>query len=389
MIGLIVGAGKESIFAIKQAQKQGLYVVGFDGDSKAEGLKWVDEPYVVDIREPERIYRILDEKGLSKEEMVIVPSPIGRCLTTIGAINSHYNILGVRYKTSNILTDKFLFHETMKKHGLRNTECKLFSKGLHDIKVDSYPVIVKPRFGAGSRSVQIISNKSELDGFIYLSPYDEDYIIESYVDGIEYGVDGIIIQNKLYIILIRKKINTDPPFCQCVGYISIEDEQGELTNRIYGKLLAMLEIAKLKDGIIHADIIDDGKDIFVIEMSARPAGHYLYDLFTPKVTGINVIEEFLKYAMTGRVDINKKRSDGYIYILHFFDINDQIVKRIPNESKLREKYPIEDYISFVQLGKAVKIVDGKSLIGRGFFVLKGKSEKELLDNCTELVNEFI
>ena len=36
---------------------------------------------------------------------------------------------------------------------------------------------------------------------------------------------------------------------------------------------------------------------FVIEMSARPSGHRLHDLFTPMVTRVDMISDFIDYAL--------------------------------------------------------------------------------------------
>ena len=80
MYALVIGASSESVYAINRARSYGMKVLAFDGDKGAEGLKYADESFVVDIRDPEKIYSIIDRKRIHPEEMVVLPVPIGRYL---------------------------------------------------------------------------------------------------------------------------------------------------------------------------------------------------------------------------------------------------------------------------------------------------------------------
>ena len=80
MFALIIGASNESIHAIRVAKKKGLHVLAFDGDADAEGLKYADESFVVDIRDPENVIRIIDSKGIDPKDMIVLPVLIGRYL---------------------------------------------------------------------------------------------------------------------------------------------------------------------------------------------------------------------------------------------------------------------------------------------------------------------
>lgn len=119
MYGIVIGAGSEAIYAIGQAHKLGMKVLAFDGNKDAEGLKYADESFITDIRAPENIYRVIDEKGIRSDDIVVVPVPIGRYLITSGAVNDRYDLPGARRLTTEICTDKWLFPQMLSSVRLR------------------------------------------------------------------------------------------------------------------------------------------------------------------------------------------------------------------------------------------------------------------------------
>ncbi len=399
MNGIVIGASNESQHAIIQAEKLGMHVIAFDGDESAKGLSIADEAYVVDIREPENIYTVIDGKNIS-HDMVVIPVPIGRYLTSTGSFNDHYNLIGAKRQTTEICTDKWLFHQTLNEscneHKLRNISCSLLKAGEMPNKPKSFPVIIKPRFGAGSREVKQISSEAEWADWreSVALPFDEDFIIEDAVSGTEYGIDGMVINSEFHLILTRKKINTLPPYRQCVGYISAT--AGDINSKLSQYMEKLISVIKLDNGILHADLIYDGQtaeaahtaqEPFVIEMSARPSGHRLHDIFTPLVTGVDMVREYLKYAISGKFDISAVKQDA-VFMIRYFDIEAEI-KRIPDKEHLFSKYPIFQYECNLKQGETARIIDGHSLMDRGFFILKGKSEKELCKVADNILAEYV
>lgn len=386
MYAIVIGASDEAIYAIKKAQSKGISVLAFDGNADTEGLKYADESFVVDIRNPQNIIDIIDKKHISSDEMFVLPVPIGRYLISTGAFNEHYGLIGAKLRTTEICTDKWLFHETMLKEGLRNISCSLLKKGDKALVPHQYPVIVKPRYGAGSREVLRISNIEEWKQFEKSLPFDEDFVIEDAVEGCEYGIDGMVIDEKFTLVFTRKKLMTKPPYRQCVGYISIkrDDERNAILEKYLKKLVSAIG---LKDGIIHADIIMDSDEPFIIEMSARPSGHRLHDLFTPMVTGVDMISDFIDYAL-GEKKANCVNHTDKTYIIRYFDMGSE-VKRIPDKEFMMKKYNLLEYECNLTVGEKITIKDGHSLMGRGFYILCDDSEEEAINKANRVLEEYV
>ncbi len=394
MRAAVIGASSESIYTINKARELGLEVIALDGDPKAPGLEAADKAFVVDIRDPEKVFTILDDNRPD----VVLPVPIGRYLTTTGAVNDHYGICGVSYNAAVNCTDKYEFHRLLSEHDLRKVELYLISAGEESVDADElnliYPVVVKPRFGSGSRGVQIYNTKEELKkDFLSELPFDEDYCIEGFVDGPEYGVDGVFLDGKFNLILLRGKKNTKPPYRECVGYYSIvrTGENSIFYDKIRDLMQKCGEILGFKNNLIHADIIKDlNGNPFIIETSARPSGHNLHNLFTPMASGVDEVVEFVKYALPD-LGLNSSFEPNVAknMIIRYFDFENVRVNKVPDEKKLREKYPLRAWKCNIEEGMFLgKVTNGASVMGRGYFILEAASSFELDGYCDAVKSEF-
>ena len=382
MKAAIIGASSEALHTIKKAKEYNLIVVALDGNEKAEGLAAADEAMVVNIsQEKETI------ECVKKEEIdFVLTVPIGRYLTTIGSVNDALNLPGIGKKQAAYCTDKLLFHNKMKEHGLRDCRCyeavedckeceKLWTQIQGREQELQFPAILKPRFGSGSRGIHFVNDMQELKKGLETTS-GESYVLEECVAGEEYGLDGAVIDGKFYQVLLRHKENTPLPARQAVAYFSVmpEDDFYREVKEFMEKTVKVLE---LQECLLHADIIRTEKGPFVIEMSARPSGHNLHNLFTPLCTGVDMAEQYIRHRLG--MDCNFAPEKTKMMMIHYFDLEGRVVtvpKQAEVESMLGKEVAI--WQCNIKEGDVLsKVSDGHSLMGRGYFVLEGLSEEEL------------
>lgn len=386
---VVIGAGENSIHAIKVAQDNGIYVIGLDGNPDAEGLYVADESYVVDIKDYNKVSEIIRKI----KPQLVIPIPIGRYLTIAGRINSDYSLKGPSALATKLSTDKYEFHRILSAHGIRDIQSILINGSvsfdkLADVRL---PAIYKPRFGSGSRDVFFVDNQDDLMKYYdYIVSCGEDFILENLVSGEEYGVDGAVIDGRLYIILIRKKVLTPIPARQAISYIAIpKDNHASLYKRVRDMLATVVATLDYACCLLHADIILNEDRVFPIEIAPRPSGHNLHDVFVPLATGVDMIQEFINYC----------RNDNFSFVsdnirnlqIRFFDFENVVIKKVPTFDEVKAVLG-QDLIVWncnISEGDIMHgVSDGHSIMPRGYFVIEGNDEADLVKKSNIIINMF-
>ncbi|MBQ9926692.1 MAG: ATP-grasp domain-containing protein [Lachnospiraceae bacterium] len=402
MKAAIIGASSEALHTIEKAHEYGLTVVALDGNPHAEGLAVADKALVVDISDEKATIEAVNAENVD----FVLTVPIGRYLTTIGAVNDALGLQGIGKEMARLCTDKYAFHSKLQEKGLRSCRCyeadaitgalKAGTCGganMPNIEI-SYPAILKPRYGSGSRGIYMVENAGQLRDALQ-AVAGESYVLEECVAGEEYGVDGAVIDGNFHMVLLRHKENTPPPARQAVAYFSVQPDDAFAINvREYmKKIVAHLELSEC---LIHADIIKGEEGPFVIELSARPSGHNLHNLFTPLCTGVDMAAEYIKYRTGENYCFTPDVTKGMM--IHYFDIQGRVL-HVPDEEEIRRllaKAEAADdtcelicWNCTIEEGEELDSVsDGHSLMGRGYFVLEGTSEELLRKKAEEIKKLF-
>ena len=136
--------------------------------------------------------------------------------------------------------------------------------------------VLKPIYGTASKNVIKVEsfqeNKAEVEKLMQ-DCSDQDLIIEEFVDGSEYALEGNLINSELNkIVIFDKPINYKEPYFEESIYIApteIPDKtQKEIVNLI-GKACKKLG---LENGPVHVEFKIHNKEIFIIEINPRMIG---------------------------------------------------------------------------------------------------------------------
>ena len=136
--------------------------------------------------------------------------------------------------------------------------------------------VLKPIYGTASKSVIKVDsfqeNKAEVEKLMQ-DCSDQDLIIEEFVDGSEYALEGNLINSELNkIVIFDKPINYKEPYFEESLYIApteIPDKtQKEIVNLI-GKACKKLG---LENGPVHVEFKIHNNEIFIIEINPRMIG---------------------------------------------------------------------------------------------------------------------
>ena len=372
---LIIGATNDIKYGATLLKDYQITTIAIDGNPNAPGFQYVDEAYCIDITNNDLVEKFVKEQEID----FILPVPIGRYLTTTGFINSTFNLKGLKAKAAINCTDKWLFHTTLQKKGLRKAAAYLINNNNELPKENqlTFPMILKPRHGSGSRNVTSINTYNELVESTKNLDLTEDYILEKEIIGVEFGVDGMVMAGAFSLILLREKKNTPPPHKQALGYYSTYDEIKfpNLFSRVEKHLSSIIKELAIDNTLFHADIIVND-DIFVIELSGRPSGHNLHNNFTIKATGFNMLAEYINFQI-GQ-PYNLKVAKNKTLMIHYFDFENVEIIAVPEKAELLKNTNILEYHTPLKSGDLLGVIDcGAEIMKRGYVILQAKNREEL------------
>ncbi len=151
----------------------------------------------------------------------------------------------------------------------------------------SWPIVVKPAALSGSRGVMRVDNRGQFveafdrlrrlldapDVLAARDPATGDIILEGFIEGREYAVEGVLEHGHLRTLAIFDK--PDPlngPFFEETIYVTPSRAEASQQADICATVAAAARALGLYHGPIHAECRVNPDGVFVLEVAARPIG---------------------------------------------------------------------------------------------------------------------
>lgn len=204
-----------SIGLIKELISKGVDVICADANPLSVGIYYCERGYVIPRgSDPKFIPTILD---ISKKEHVnaILSGPEEEIipLSKHKEIFIEENVLPLvpDYDSTLICSDKFKTCDFLTKINVP-TPKTFFAVRRNNAKLEkldelNFPVILKPRFGRGSKGVYIAHDEQELKFYVSKVCKNSDYLIQEFIQGIECTIDVFSdLNGKPLSIIPRKRL---------------------------------------------------------------------------------------------------------------------------------------------------------------------------------------
>lgn len=235
----------------------------------------------------------------------------------------------INKKTINLVRNKYEFRKHITTEGLSKIKFfKIDEKS--DIKIPEnfkFPAVFKPTDMAGSTNVKKINNKielyTELEKHWKNPPTDLGYkssgqvIVEEYIDGNEYSVEGIVRKSgEIIIFSITEKLLGSEPYFVEMGHIVGKKHENGIEEKIKKYTLKIVESLKINIGPFHLELrITNKLEPVAIEIAARLPGDHIVSLIE-SAYGINLAEETLMEYLGIRSD-KKPENNAKIFSISF------------------------------------------------------------------------
>jgi biotin carboxylase len=186
--------------------------------------------------------------------------------------------------------DKFLARQRFQAAGLPVPDffrVPLAADAADTARRASFPCVLKPLGLSGSRGVIRANDVEEfiaaferiraiLDGVDVQILREEQnrYIqVESFIDGREFALEGLLTHGELQVLAIFDKPDPlDGPFFEETLYVTPSRESIETQQKIIEAIRKAVRALGLTHGPIHAEMRVNQKGVWVLEVAARPIG---------------------------------------------------------------------------------------------------------------------
>ena len=303
---LIIGAGFLQDFVIRKAKLMGYYTLAVDANPSAIGFSYADKSAVINIVDEQACLQFAKEEHI--DGVLTAATDYG--VLTASYVAEHMGLPGLNYETAKLVKNKYLVRKTLYENHVDDTEQTYEVTAETNIAVLAqlltYPVMVKPCDGSGSRGASRVDQPDELykackyamDGSI-----SHRAEIETFIKGREYGAESLVINGEIHVLAIMKKWMTEPPFYAELGHaipcgLPIEIE--ERTKDIIRKAIAALGI---NHGSVNMDLlISETGTVHIIDIGARMGGNLIGSHIIPYGTGIDYMGNMLSAAVGDELD---------------------------------------------------------------------------------------
>lgn len=381
---LILGASILQLPAIKKSKELGHYVICMDYDSSAIGFNYCDKYYVESTLDYDQVYKIAKQEQVDGLFTVASDRP----LPIIAKVCRQLDLPGISEESASYVTNKYLMREQFNKfdvpcpkHFLVHTPEEI----KQHLKNSNVPMVLKPINNSGSRGVNLL-NPNDSDDLInkyikdtFSNASDSNLIIEEYMVGPEYSVEGISINGEYQLITVTEKITTGPPYFVEMGHSQpalLDDKQvaeiEKVLNEAYKSLL-------IENSVSHAELIitDDGPKI--VEVGSRLGGDNITSHLVPMSTGVNMTELVINQALGCDIKFNhsKNKASG----IRYFNSHKGRISKIANVDEISEMSNIREVEISKNVGDDITdIVDSNSRIGYVIAEADNRDELEKVFN---------
>ena len=323
----VLGLGEHQLKGIRTLRKS-YNIFGFDSNNFAPGKKFVKKFYNIQLSKKKEILEICYKNNIIKSFAFNTEAP----LRTVYYINSKIEKKKINFTS---IQNKYFLRKKLKKNSLPVPKFFLY-KNISQLRKLKYPFVVKPVFGSGSRGVFFSRNYIEFKRLykkFYNNYKNKKILVEQYIPGVEFAVDGWIDKNcNIRIGAISKKKRSKGPNLFDKSLI-INYQNKKIYNKLTNYLEILFKILKIENQIFHIEFKYQKNKIYLIDFSIRGAGYSVYSEILSKILNQNT-DQILIDMWFGKL-VKIKSPSKELFYLFFFDKSQ--VRSIKNHKEKIQK----------------------------------------------------
>ncbi|WP_292471425.1 ATP-grasp domain-containing protein [Methanolobus sp.] len=385
---MILGAGRGQVPIINLAKKAGFETIVASIPGDYPGLKIANKIYEVDITDKERVLEAARKEHVDG----VIVDQIDIAVPTAAYVTEKLGLPSIGYDCSLKFTNKYLMRNECRKLNIKVPDYYKAST-LHEAKGKcleiGLPVVIKPTDNASSKGVSLIKSNDEIENKFdeaIRNSMEKKVIIEKYIQGREYTVEGFASNYKFTNLVIGKRryFDISDMFIPSQTIFTSENS-GPIEEHILRINQKLIEGFGLKFGVTHSEyLVEEGtEEVYLVEVAARGGGVYISSDLIELATGIDVNTMLLDVASGNLDEIEIQDIKNNVSCYLCFTLPEGIIKEIKGIERVKRLPGVcKIFLDSVWVGMKTEAMKDKSM-RMGPILIKGKNKEQ----CEKTINE--
>ena len=307
---LVVGGGAYQVPLIRRIMERGYEAYCVDGNPKALGFEAATGYRHIDVMDTEAVL------AYARELSVNAVMTYGATLTlpTVAYVAEQLGLPALPRETAELSKSKYKIKKRLAEAGL-NTKGAFFemhSPAEAAQHTFSFPCVLKPSDGSGSKGVSFVHRREELEkavAYAYDNARYGEFYTEALIPGEEYSVEAFVCRGEIYIYAVVKTTFADgADGVVSYGHRTPSGLPAEMETLIGEEIRKAIRALNITMGSVNFDVIlssEDGKP-YIIDCGIRIGQNLIASHLVPLSRGVSVIDNTIDLALGDAVDAAPK-----------------------------------------------------------------------------------
>ena len=324
--------------------------------------------------------------AIEQSNIVCVLATDDSCVDLSNQIARHLNLPHNPTTATGLTHRKDLARQALKQAGCNTPNFQIIPiKGVVDIDLDiDYPVVVKPLSLSGSRGVirandhaEFVKAAQRIDSILDHSEQTgferQHLLVEAYLDGPEFAVEGFMIDGTFHLLTIFDK--PEPmtgPYFEETYYLTPSQLENKSRQALINEIANCCKAYGLEHGPVHAEARITSSGPILLELAARTIGGQCGQLIEFSLQ--QKLEQLVILGMCGHLpEISDKADAAGVLMIPITDSG--LLKRVEGLTDAMQVKYIKDIEIHIRDGyELVPLPEGSSYLG--FIFAQGPSYDE-------------
>lgn len=380
---IVLPGSFQQVPLVKRLKSEGYNVTIFDPNEDAPTIHYADAYKKVDILDLNKCLTYAKEVNAD----AIVSDMCDIAMPTVAYLCEELGLPSLSKASAALYTDKRKMREFCQKHGLNAIEykdCKTKEEAISFLRDIGTKCIIKPLDSNSSHGVFTIETEEDIekhfDEALSFSKCSKSVLIERFIDGVEFTIDGVVTsKGHLPLAISEKKHYTYNKNIANELFFSNSNPNFDY-NELRKENQKFVNLSGLKAGCFtHAEYKYCGGKFYLIEIGARGGGNLISSDIVPLVSGVDNYQVLIDALIEnkGVENIVQGKRSNRCAVLYFFDIDHAgSVKGIQGEELLNDPKVVRYQFNF-KVGDQIKKAESDSA-RVGYYIAYGDSKEELV-----------